>query len=195
MAQAGKTLSMTCRAEPEAVPRLRRALSDFAAEAGAAPDQVDAVRLASSEALTNAVLHAYRGRPGNVYVSAALVSRQLLLLVADDGRGLEPRTDRPGLGLGLGLISQVSDDLSIVPRGGGGTEVRMRFDLNDSTHGGRRQHLAAGMDPSPADRVVASKPGLRATGAGHRSVAVRPRDPIWSARRSARARARLGARR
>jgi hypothetical protein len=42
---------------------------------------------------------------------------------------LEPRTNRPGLGLGLGLISQVTDELAIVPRASGGTEVRMRFDL------------------------------------------------------------------
>ncbi|MGI8507357.1 MAG: ATP-binding protein [Solirubrobacteraceae bacterium] len=120
---------MTCLAEPSSVPSARRALSDFAAVAGAEPHRVEAVRLASSEALTNAVLHAYRGEPGSVYVTAAVVADELWVLIADDGCGLEPRADRPGLGLGLGLIAQISDELAIVPRAGGGTEVRMRFNL------------------------------------------------------------------
>lgn len=132
MCNAAKELSLTFRAEPCSVSRARRALREFAAEVGASVDQVDAVRLASSEAVTNAVLHAYRDEPGKVYVTAALVSDELWILVSDDGCGLEPRTGRPGLGLGLGLISQVSDDLTIVPRSSGGTEVRMRFDLTDT---------------------------------------------------------------
>ncbi len=132
MPNGAKTLMLTFRAEPDAVARARQALREFAAEAGASADQIDAVRLASSEAVTNAVLHAYRDEPGKVYVSAALVSDELWILIADDGCGLEPRTGRPGLGLGLGLISQVSDHLTIVARSGGGTEVRMRFDLTDT---------------------------------------------------------------
>jgi anti-sigma regulatory factor (Ser/Thr protein kinase) len=104
-------------------------LGDFALQAGAESRQVDAVRLASSEALTNAVLHAYRTEPGSVYVTAAVVAEELWVLVADDGCGLEPRAGRPGLGLGLGLIAQLSAELAIVPRASGGTEVRMRFNL------------------------------------------------------------------
>lgn len=129
MRSLAKNLSATYVAEPDAVPAARHAVSEFAHEAGADADQIEAIRLATSEALTNSVLHAYRGQPGNVYVTAAVVASELWVLIADDGRGLEPQTDRPGLGLGLGLISQVTDELAIVPRAGGGTEVRMRFDL------------------------------------------------------------------
>jgi serine/threonine-protein kinase RsbW len=129
MKSVGKNLSLTFRAEPESVPVARRSVSEFAAAAGADRHQVDAVRLAVSEALTNAVLHAYTGEPGNVHVTAAVVPGELWVLIADEGRGLEPRADRPGLGLGLALIAQVTDELAIVPRAGGGTEVRMRFDL------------------------------------------------------------------
>lgn len=120
---------MTYRAEPDSVSSARRALGDFALQAGAEPDQVDAIRLASSEALTNAVRHAYTDVPGSVYVTAAVALDEIWVLVADDGCGLEPRTGRPGLGLGLGLIAQVSDHLAVVPRASGGTEVRMRFNL------------------------------------------------------------------
>lgn len=130
MPDTRKTLSLTYSAEPEAVPRARRALREFARAAGADQERTDLVALASSEAITNAVVHAYRGESGSVYVTAAVVSGELWILIADDGCGLEPRADRPGLGLGLGLISQVSDELAIVPRASGGTEVRMRFNLS-----------------------------------------------------------------
>ncbi len=123
------TLTITYPAEPDSVARARHALSDFAATAGANRKQVDAVRLATSEAVTNAVLHAYRGEPGTVHVAAAVVSDELWILIGDDGCGLQSRPDRPGLGLGLALISQLSDELVVVPRASGGIEVRMRFAL------------------------------------------------------------------
>jgi anti-sigma regulatory factor (Ser/Thr protein kinase) len=131
MDDAVNTLSLTIRAEPEAVAHARQALREFARAAGADQEQVDAVRLAGSEAVTNAVVHAYRGEPGEIHVTAAIVSDELWVLIADDGCGMEPRTDRPGLGLGLGLIAQVADELAIVPRARGGTELRMRFGIGD----------------------------------------------------------------
>lgn len=123
-------LNETYEATPQAVAEARSQLADFARRAGATPEQTDSVRLAGSEAMTNAVLHAYRGEPGSIHVNAAVVTGQLWILVSDDGCGLEPRADKPGLGLGLGLISQVSDDFAIVSRASGGTEVRIRFNLD-----------------------------------------------------------------
>jgi serine/threonine-protein kinase RsbW len=122
-------LNETYEASPRSVAEGRAQLADFAAKAGATASQIDAVRLAASEAMTNSVLHAYRGGPGLIYVNAAVASGELWILISDDGCGLKPRADRPGLGLGLGLISEVSDDFAIVSRATGGTEVRIRFSL------------------------------------------------------------------
>lgn len=132
------TLSSIYPAVPETVSRARQALREFSIEAGASPRQVEAVRLAGSEAVTNAVVHAYVNEPGNVYITAALVCAEIRVSVADDGCGLEPRSDHAGLGLGLGVISQVSDNLTIAPRAGGGTEVRMRFMLHHAGCSRRR---------------------------------------------------------
>ena len=125
-------LNETYEATPGAVAAGRAQLADFAAKVGATPSQVDAVRLAASEAMTNAVVHAYEGDPGPIYVNAAVASGELWILISDDGRGLMPRADTPGLGLGLGLISQVSDDFAIVSRATGGVEVRIRFNLAEA---------------------------------------------------------------
>ena len=131
----GNTLTVTYPANPEAVAIARHALAAFATDAGADHQQVEAVRLAVSEAVTNAALHAYRTAPGEVHITAALASEELWVLVGDDGGGMEARPDRPGLGLGLALISQVSDEMSVVPRARGGTEVQMRFALVHADRG------------------------------------------------------------
>ncbi|HWF26107.1 MAG TPA: ATP-binding protein [Solirubrobacteraceae bacterium] len=108
---------------------VRRAVAALAVEAGATREQIEAIRLATSEALTNAVVHAYGDDPGEIHVTAAVASDELWLLIADDGDGLRPHGRRSGLGLGLALIAQACEELTIVKRSNGGTELRMRFRL------------------------------------------------------------------
>ena len=126
----GETFSQIYRAEPEAVLCARASLTEFARTAGAGPERLDAIRLAVSEAVTNAVLHAYeKGQPGMIGLSATYVSGELWLFVSDDGAGLRARRSGRGLGLGLAVIAQLSDDFQIISRAGGGTELRMLFKL------------------------------------------------------------------
>ncbi len=126
----GETFARSYPAVPEAVGEARRALAAFARAAGADEDQLEAIRLVASEAVTNAVLHAYRDRdPGTVHLSASYVEDELWVLVADTGSGMQAQVDSPGLGLGLVLIAQLSDEFQILNRGTGGTELRLRFDL------------------------------------------------------------------
>jgi stage II sporulation protein AB (anti-sigma F factor) len=135
----GGALNTSYPAVPEAVPMARRALAGVAAAAGVAGDRLDEIRLAVSEALTNAVVHAYRdGDSGQFHVTAAVAADELWVLIGDDGRGLHAWNDSKGLGIGLSLISGLSDDFAIVTRASGGTEVQMRFDLKktSSAHSG-----------------------------------------------------------
>ena len=122
-------VSKSYPALPCSVPRARSAITEFAAAAGIAGERLESIRLAASEAVTNAVVHAYGDVPGSIHVTAAVASDELCVLISDDGRGMHPRTDSPGLGVGLALIAQLSDGMEIVSRGAGGTELRMRFSL------------------------------------------------------------------
>lgn len=112
---------------PESVPRARQAVVGLAAQAGASDEQVDAIRLATSEALTNVVVHAYDGLPGMIHVRAAVAGDGLSVSVSDDGAGLHPRVDRRGMGLGLALIAEAAEELAVRKRPTGGTELEMRF--------------------------------------------------------------------
>jgi anti-sigma regulatory factor (Ser/Thr protein kinase) len=126
----GDALNESYPAVPDAVPLARSALAEVAAAAGAQGERLDEIRLAVSEALTNAVVHAYRDHDGGrFHVTAAVASGELWILISDDGRGLHAWNDSRGLGIGLSLISGLSDDFAIVTRASGGTEVQMRFDL------------------------------------------------------------------
>jgi serine/threonine-protein kinase RsbW/stage II sporulation protein AB (anti-sigma F factor) len=49
------------------------------------------------------------------------------VVVRDHGRGMTPRPDSPGLGLGLPLMTRLADAVQISTHPEGGTEVRMTF--------------------------------------------------------------------
>jgi anti-sigma regulatory factor (Ser/Thr protein kinase) len=132
MLDPGQTFSRSYPACAESVPRARHDLTEFARAVGAENDRLHHIRLAASEALTNAVLHAYEEPGGTISVSGAHVSGELWVLVTDHGAGLRVRRQSCGLGLGLALIAQLVDDFQILSRGSGGTELRMEFRLDQA---------------------------------------------------------------
>ncbi len=138
-----QTLTRSYPAVPDSVPAARRALVAFAQEAGMAADQLDALRLAASEALTNVVRHAYGEEGGLIHLTAAIAGEELWVLVGDDGHGLEAGSHQPGLGVGLALIASVSDYFAVVKRSGGGTEVRLQFRVGDGPGRGEREFAYA----------------------------------------------------
>ena len=111
---------------------IRRAVAEFARRHGASLRSLESVSLAVSEALTNVVVHAYRDAPapGTVLVVVAVRDRQLTVTVADEGCGMTPRTDSPGLGLGMGLMAGIADTFEVTPRHEQpGVVLRMGFAL------------------------------------------------------------------
>jgi serine/threonine-protein kinase RsbW/stage II sporulation protein AB (anti-sigma F factor) len=118
-------------AVPASVGPLRHAVAAFAKRLGADDDAVSRVQLAVSEAVTNAVVHAFAAlpAPGTLTVTAYADGDQMCVLVGDDGAGMAARGDSPGLGIGLPLMTQLSQSLEFRERPGGGTEVAMRFSL------------------------------------------------------------------
>lgn len=117
-------------ARPHSVPEVRRAVGDFASGCGASARQRSAITLAVSEAVSNAVIHAYVGHhdPGDVTVQAHVSGRMLQVTVCDQGIGMRPRVDSPGAGLGLELIASVADSLELAEMSPG-VRVCMTFEI------------------------------------------------------------------
>lgn len=93
------------------------------------------IRLAVTEACTNVVVHAYPdGGEGPMEVLATLLGDELIVVVRDEGRGIGPRPDSPGLGLGLPLIASLAESLQLGHDLQERTEVRMTFSLTETPH-------------------------------------------------------------
>lgn len=129
MLSPGSTYSEEFPAVPDSVPKARAAVAGFALAAGASSEQLQSVQLAASEAVTNVVLHAYRGGSGSFQVMASYVPDEIWVLVGDDGAGLSSQSSGGGLGVGLVIIAAMADTFEIVRRSTGGTELHMRFRL------------------------------------------------------------------
>lgn len=124
-------------ASASVVAQARSGAVAYAQSVGADRDVCESVRLAVSEAVTNVVMHAYQGmEQGDVLVEAWTTDDgHLCVRVLDEGRGLIPRTDSPGLGIGFGVMAQVADNFHVSSRGEPGTVVSLGF-------------LLAGFDPA-----------------------------------------------
>jgi serine/threonine-protein kinase RsbW len=123
-------LKLPARAENVAV--VRHAFGGFA-EALAVDEQTLAdIKLAVTEACTNVVIHAYeRDDIGDLEVDATIDDERLTVVIRDNGRGIVPRPDSPGLGLGLPLIATLAETLELGKDSAEHTEVRMTFRLDE----------------------------------------------------------------
>jgi serine/threonine-protein kinase RsbW len=122
-------LQLTLPARAENVAVVRHAFGGLGDALGV-PDQTLAdVKLAVTEACTNVVIHAYPAGEGPMEVRASLTDGRLAIVVRDEGRGLLPRPDSPGLGLGLPLIATLAESLELGKGPDETTEVRMTFRL------------------------------------------------------------------
>ena len=118
---------------PDNIARLRRAVVDFAECTGVSARRREDIALAVSEAINNAVVHAYadRERPGDVAVEAWTAEGNLEVVVRDDGIGLAPRAHGSGTRLGLSLIAQLANRLALETSDPpSGLRVRMTFAID-----------------------------------------------------------------
>ena len=95
-------------AVPTSIKKARDAVGTLASKVGAPAGDV---RLAVSEAVTNSVVHGFRGkRAGTVRVEAHVARDRLVIVVTDDGGGMRPNPESGGLGLGIPLITRLAED-------------------------------------------------------------------------------------
>jgi len=137
------------------------------------------LEMAVSEAVTNAIEHAYPpGRPGPVWLVAIVLPDGLLELnVADRGRWQEPGTADDGRGHGLLVIGQLADEMEVrhpprsaaEPPGARGTTVMIRHRLRHPAVLATDTGTAAASrpaDPPFAVRIVTTGPCPRVQIAG-----------------------------
>ncbi|WP_409273165.1 anti-sigma B factor RsbW [Neobacillus sp. SCS-31] len=129
MSQAFDYIEMKIPAKPEYVGVIRLTLSGIASRMGFSYDDLEDLKIATSEACTNAVQHAYKNKgQGEVIVGFGLYPDRLEVMVADNGQSFDFESARQGLGryedndsveflreggLGLYLIETLMDEVRI----------------------------------------------------------------------------------
>ena len=121
-------------AKPEYLLLARLAATSVGRSAGASEETIADLKLAVTEAVANAVKHAYPPDvPGRVTVELTASAGRLEIAVSDQGRGLgdgeidEPAgTDGPAeSGMGLSIIRAIADEIDVgAGPDGRGTLVR-----------------------------------------------------------------------
>jgi len=122
-------VAMTLPAVAGSVAEVRASIGSFLRDLELPQSTIHAAEVAVSEAATNVVRHAYApDSPGTVELHADVEDDALEIVVCDNGRGFLPGTG-DGVGAGLALIAEMTDDFAITARKPQGVEIWMRFVL------------------------------------------------------------------
>jgi PAS domain S-box-containing protein len=128
-----ETLDLVVTSEPSSARVLRQSLRRLALGVGLDETKTTDLLLASGEAISNVIEHAYGCDVGPLMLRVFREGDDLVVRVADRGRWRTPRDD--GSGRGLRLMEALVDKLEI-QRDAAGTTVLMRISLSKAGHDG-----------------------------------------------------------
>ena len=137
--ETGKRESMRMeiesRSENEEFARVVVAV--FASRLNPTLEEIDDIKTAVSEAVTNAVIHGYGNGDGVIYIETAAEGQELCVTIRDTGRGIEDvrramepmyTSDKSGerSGMGFSFMEAFMDQVEVVSAPGKGTSVTMK---------------------------------------------------------------------
>ena len=114
----------------------RSAISAFCAQLDPTVEQINDIKTAVSEAVTNCIVHGYRDTFGIIYITATIADNTLTIKIVDKGVGIEDinkamqplfTTDPDGerAGIGFAVMQTFMDTLKVKSSVGKGTRVVM----------------------------------------------------------------------
>ncbi|MDE6092441.1 MAG: anti-sigma F factor [Ruminococcus sp.] len=124
----------------------RAVVSSFLTQADPTVEELSDIRTAVSEAVTNAVVHGYRRKKGNIELTVRLLpKREIYIKIRDKGCGIAdikqameplfttaPEEERSGLG--FSVMESFMDKLTVTSKVDKGTTVTMRKRLTAHEH-------------------------------------------------------------
>lgn len=108
----------------------------FAARLNPTVEELEELKTAISEAVTNCMIHAYDGRKGPITMEVSIRGRTVTVKIKDEGRGIEDiskamqacYTTKPELersGMGFTFMQLFMDDVQVKSSPADGTEITM----------------------------------------------------------------------
>lgn len=114
----------------------RVAVGAFIARLDPTLEELNDIKTAVSEAVTNCIVHAYKNEMGNIYISSEICENRLIKIkIRDKGCGIdnieqamEPLFTTGGeerAGLGFAVMQSFTDKIKVISKLGKGTTVTM----------------------------------------------------------------------
>ncbi|GAB7386201.1 anti-sigma F factor [Bacillaceae bacterium] len=128
-------LKFAAKSENEAFARV--AVAAFVSHLDLTLEEIEEIKTAVSEAVTNSIIHGYEDTDdGVVYISTAIEDDRIEIIVEDKGKGIENLeearqplyTSRPELersGMGFTIMENFMDEIEIITGANRGTKIRL----------------------------------------------------------------------
>ena len=138
------------RSENEGFARV--AVAAFLAQMNPTLEEVEDIRTAVSEAVTNAIIHGYEKQEGKVWIRCQIQEQTCYIEIKDEGVGIsdiekaleplfttKPEQDRSGLG--FVFMQAFMDEVSVESQPGKGTIVKMKKHIGKGSESWTTQSL------------------------------------------------------
>ena len=122
----------------------RSAIAAFCSQVNPSVDEITDIKTAVSEAVTNAVVHAYPLKDGDITIKVKLYASGVIIEVMDNGIGIEdydkarepfyttkPSDERSGMG--FTVMESFMDSVTLLKNGKSGIFVKMEKIFKDNT--------------------------------------------------------------
>ena len=129
-------MTMTIDSLPENEEFARVVVAVFAARLNPTLEEIDDIKTAVSEAVTNAVIHGYENGEGKIMIETAVEENILTVTISDQGigirdieRAMEPMFStlpEERSGMGFSFMEAFMDQVEVISALGKGTSVIMR---------------------------------------------------------------------
>lgn len=137
-------LTMPSRSANESFARV--AVSAFITQLDPTLEEINDIKTAVSEAVTNCIVHAYKEEIGNIYISVRILECNIVeVKIRDKGCGIpdidkamEPLYTTAGgerAGLGFAVMQSFMDNLRVKSKVGSGTTVTMKKKISVRING------------------------------------------------------------
>lgn len=114
----------------------RVSVASFATQLDPTLEDINDIKMAVSEAVTNCIIHGYDGEEGEIYISLGITDDILHIEIEDKGKGIEDikkameplYTSKPHMersGMGFTVMEAFMDEISVKSNLGEGTKIYM----------------------------------------------------------------------
>lgn len=134
------SLTLDAISKNEAFARI--SISAFATQLDPTLEQLEDIKMAVSEAVTNAIIHGYDGiENGQIYINCKIAKDILYIEIEDKGNGIENiekameplYTSKPEMersGMGFTVMEAFMDNIKVISEIGKGTKIYLEKKIN-----------------------------------------------------------------